>query len=273
MSSVSLNRGKDDFLEGYSKLEAPDERMEGKVEGSLFFEGFEELIRKYEGIIAEEWHNVEEEAINSILTPGQINSFLQATMRYEDHKNYSENTGFFITRLIQNSHNAGNNKFTLNTRTLSKEIDWLGFELKGSNDRLLEIIVGGNVGHSCGEVAKNIRGLYIGGNAGNWCGYEAENIGELYIGGNAGYHCGGESRHSVISISGNAGYSCGEESKYSVISISGNAGEKSGLNAKNSTFKTPNKETLRLLKKYVPKGKRNKIYFINKKGKEKKIRW
>ncbi|MFH1638135.1 MAG: hypothetical protein ABIB71_06940, partial [Candidatus Woesearchaeota archaeon] len=52
MVAVHLNKGEYDFLKGHSKLKAPEERMEHKVEGSLMFEGFEDLVRQYEDILA-----------------------------------------------------------------------------------------------------------------------------------------------------------------------------------------------------------------------------
>ncbi|MFH1637494.1 MAG: hypothetical protein ABIB71_03655 [Candidatus Woesearchaeota archaeon] len=317
MATISLNKTVDDIFSGYSKLEAPEERKEHKVEGSLFFEGFEELMRQYEGLVKlVTWNNDFKKIIsgvNSVLTPEQINSFLQATIKYEGHKKYSQNTGFFITRLIQNSHNAGNNKFTLHTKALSKEINGIGYELKGRGNNVLEIIVDGDAGHSCGYEAENINRIYISGNAQNWCGLRAKNIkrlcivgnvgrsyGEkaknimdLYVGGNAGPRCCQEAENiGKLHIAGNVGDSCGYMAEHikeiyiggntrndccyggkniGQIYIGGNAGVWCGWEAKNSIFKTPNKETLRFLKKNVPIGGGNKIYFIQPDGKEKRI--
>ncbi|MFH1637759.1 MAG: hypothetical protein ABIB71_05025 [Candidatus Woesearchaeota archaeon] len=181
MVAISLNKGKDDIFSGYSKLETPEERKESKVEGGLLFEGFEELVKQYEEILAIDNWNIAKKAlaklakIDSILEPDQINSFLQATVKYGDYRDYSWNTGDFITRLIQNSHEAGNNRFELNTKVLSKEIHGLGYKLKGREDNLLEIIVGGNTGYACCYEAENIGKFYIGGNAECNCGYKAKN--------------------------------------------------------------------------------------------------
>ncbi|MFH1638128.1 MAG: hypothetical protein ABIB71_06905 [Candidatus Woesearchaeota archaeon] len=238
MVAVHLNKQIDDIFSGYSKLETPDERREHKVEGNMICEGFEELIRQYEGVLAIHYTRIVQEGfgkINSILEPQQINSFLQATKRYEDHENYSDNTGLFITHLIQNSHNAGNNKFTLNTKALCKDIDGLGNYLKGKENNLLEIIVDGNIGRCCGQCAKNIGKLSISGNTGYRCGTGAESIGQIYIG-------------------GKTGGSSGDEAKY-------------------STFKTPNLETLQMLKEWVPRDENNKIYFIHPNSQEEEIKW
>ncbi|MFH1637431.1 MAG: hypothetical protein ABIB71_03330 [Candidatus Woesearchaeota archaeon] len=160
MVAVHLNKGEDDFLSGYSKLETPDEKIEHKVEGSLLFEGHEELVKKYGEILAiGDWYTLTTQKIlagvRSSLTPDQINSFLQTTTPYDNHKNYCDRTGRFITRLIQNSHDTGNNLFKLETRTLSKGIYFLGYNLQGKGNNLLEIIVDGNAKYWCGVQAKN----------------------------------------------------------------------------------------------------------------------
>ncbi|MFH1638028.1 MAG: hypothetical protein ABIB71_06390 [Candidatus Woesearchaeota archaeon] len=248
MVTVSLKRNQGNILDGYSGLEAPEERMEQKVEGSLLCEGFEKLMGKYEKILAIDYGIQEAVAeIDHILAPEQINSFLQATIRHEGHRNYSFNSGHFITKLIQDSHNAGYNKFTLNTKSLVKEIDNIGYNIKGKEH--LEIIIKGNAGCCCGEWAENLKQIYIAGNAGKYCGNLAYNIKRIYIEGNAGEWCGAADNIEEIYVAGSTGCF-------------------SGSVATNSTFKTPNEDTLRLLKENVSKGKGNKLYFINPDGSE-----
>ncbi|MFH1638130.1 MAG: hypothetical protein ABIB71_06915 [Candidatus Woesearchaeota archaeon] len=236
--AISLNRADEDIFSGYSKLETPEERIEHKVEGSLMFEGHKDLLKKYEDFLTlDRWSKIYRTSakITSVLKPEQINGFLQTTIRYEYHDNYSLSTGIFITRLIQNSHDEGNNMFMLNTKVLFRDIDGIGFELKGKWDKSLEIIVEGNVGNDSFERAKNIGKLHIAGNAGDYCGRGAQNINELYIGGNARSEC--------------------------------------GKGVDDCTFKTPNMQTLQLLKETVSKGKGNKIYFIHPNKEEEEIKW
>ncbi|MFH1638132.1 MAG: hypothetical protein ABIB71_06925 [Candidatus Woesearchaeota archaeon] len=238
MVAVHLNKQIDDIFSGYSKLRTPEERIEHKVEGNMICEGFEELVRQYEDILAiYDWLEVEVavKEINAILEPEQINSFLQAMKRYESYKNHASRTGIFITQLIQNSHYDGNNKFTLSTKASSKGIDCLAYKLQGREDRSLEIIVEGDVGDCCCQDGKNIGRLYINGGTGVWCSTWVRNIQEFHISGHAGEFC--------------------------------------GCNAENSTFKTPNKETLRLLKYNVPKDKDNRIFFIHPNSQEEEIKW
>ncbi|MFH1638034.1 MAG: hypothetical protein ABIB71_06420 [Candidatus Woesearchaeota archaeon] len=235
MVAIQLNKTVDDFLSGYSKLETPDERKEHKEEGEIMFEGFGELLRQYEDLLKEELAYIEEEAINSILSPEQINSFLQATIRYEDYKHFGWNTGMFITQLIQNSHEAGNNRFTLTTKAFSKRIDHIGLRLQGIGNKKLEILVEGDVGNFCAFRANNLGKLHINGNAGTYCCKSAWNIQEIYIGGTAKIYC--------------------------------------GINTENCTFITPDQETLFWLKEHVEQDQGNKIYFIRPENQEEEIKW
>ncbi|MFH1637251.1 MAG: hypothetical protein ABIB71_02390 [Candidatus Woesearchaeota archaeon] len=253
MVAVHLNRKEDDILRGYSKLETPEERMEHKVEGNLICNDFDGLVKEYGDILAIIDTGIVQEAtakIKAILEPEQINSFLQATMKYEDYETYEWHTGLFVTQLIQNSHDAGNKSFTLNTKTITKTIHNIGYKLQGRGKNLLELIVEGDVGWNCAPKAKNLGQIYITGNVGPLCCLNARSIGKLHIGGDVGDWCGqGAENIKELYIGGNARACCGYE-------------------AENSTFKTPNRQTLRLLKKNVPKDRNNKIYFINKDGTE-----
>jgi len=281
MVIVALQKAKGPFS-AYEGLKAPEEKGKEKIEGSILFEGLEEVLKQYEDVLD---NNLNLDEVKAILTPEQINTFLQATIPYEAHKNYAENTGYFITKLIQNSYDAGNNGFKLNTNTLPTAINYIGLKLEGKKDKPLELLVEGDVGYLCGYAAKYST-ISIAGDAGNWCGAEAKHS-KINIAGDAGNWCGDGAKYSTISIAGNAGNWCGDGAKYSTISIAGNAGDccgewadystisiagdvggGCGRDAKCSVFKTPNRKTLKKLKQWVAKGEGNKLYFINPDGSE-----
>ena len=77
--------------------------------------------------------------------------FLQATISFEDHKEYKERTGIFINKLIQESYDAGHNGFELNTMALPL-IDKIGIYIQGKEKRPIEITIHGNAG----TIIKNI---------------------------------------------------------------------------------------------------------------------
>jgi len=130
-----------------------------------------------------------------ILTPDQINTFLQQTIPYENHPKYPDNTGRFITQLIQNSYIAGMNDFTLNTTAL-KELHRAVYRIKGPQTKPLK--------------------LTIIGNAGALFGFESINL-LVNITGNSGSALGGHSSESTFNIQGLAGRGCGEMAFHSTF--------------------------------------------------------
>jgi len=267
MVEIALQKAEDLF--GYKGIKPPDEKRKEKIEGSILPEGLEVLLEQYEEILEiDDWEKAYNatKKVKAVLKPDKINTFLQATIPYEAHKRYAENTGYFITKLIQNSYNAGNNGFKLVTKALSKKINNIGWELKGKKDKPLELLVEGDVGKECGAGAEHST-ISITGNAGDGCGVLAK-YSTISIAGNAGKECGYEAEHLTISIAGDAGNRCGYKAEHSTINIAGNAGDGCGWRAEHSVFKTPNRETLEKLKKWVEIGRRNKLYFINPDGSE-----
>ncbi|MBI4453216.1 hypothetical protein HY636_01080 [Candidatus Woesearchaeota archaeon] len=148
--------GLDDLIRGYT-ARRPDERKEIEVVGE---HKFGEVLRKYERCLemnaeykledpAKAYDYIKEN-VKEVLTPADINAFLQATIIYEDNKWYSRRTGEFISQLIQNSYEAGYNNFILNT---TKSIIYLGLELKGCPERRISVYIDGDTGIFCGEKA------------------------------------------------------------------------------------------------------------------------
>ena len=186
-----------------------DEILKGQTPGKLDVEKepavarreeFETLLLKYElalelDISPREKYLREMKKTVGVLTPEEIDLFLQTTVRYENHEKYCSSTGYFISRLIQDSYDAGHNDFTLNTKGL-RGLDKLCTELKGKKKNPLKVTINGNAGNCCGEDSK--RSLF-------------------YIEGNAGDDCGRVSKKSVFCVSGDVGSKCGSWSKKSTF--------------------------------------------------------
>jgi len=200
--------------------------------GDIDFAG---LFNQYTGLFGKRGSDPFEELekITAILTPIQINAVLQATIQHEKRQDYSFNTGLFVSHLIQNSYNHGNNGFTLNTKTL-KELHDLGRGLEGTPDKPIELTIIGNTGDHCGSNSK-YSSINILGNIGDNCGWAAENS-RFNITGNTGDSCGERSVYSIYNISGNTGNACGGKVKYARYQITGNTGTHFGYDAKRSTF-------------------------------------
>ncbi len=217
---------------------------------------------------------IEKETI--LLTPDKIDDFLQQTILYENHKKYEENTGAFISQLIQTSYNAGNNNFELNTKKL-KTISNIGAYLIGKKRNPIIIKIEGNTGYDCGSFSQNSI-FNIEGNTRDHCGHETQNCNfnikgntekefghfsenclfkiegdteegcgwhakncRFYITGNTGDFLGMFTKYSKFIIKGNTGKECGYMSKSSLFAINENAGKNLGCESDNCTFNTSGK--------------------------------
>ena len=175
--------------------------------------------------------------IQEVLLPPNINLFLQQTREYEDHPNYQSFTGLFISQLIQNSYNAGNNNFELDVNTL-KPVDNLAREVSGTKERMVRVVIKGEVGDLCGYQAQHVTFTIE--KAGDWCGNSV--------------------RHSTFTIK-EAGKYCGQYSQHSTFTIE-EAGNGCGFAAKNSTFKTHDSLQYERFKKSVSQDRSNELYLL-----------
>jgi len=254
MNSVEIRKGKGiERLVGTPKVE--EVRQIEVIEND-----FCTLNNQYaqildEGSVGELWCKT----ISDILTPTQINVFLQHTTLYENNQHYSGITGYFISQLIQNSYNDGYNNFSLNTSEL-QDISFLGHRIEGTPKKTIELtVIGqtgrgsgwgakyaainliGNTGHTCGKNSENSV-FYITGDTERECGKFSINS-TFHISGNTGHDTGGGSERSTFNIAGNTGNLCGQNSICSKYTIGGYSGRFFGDHTKKSTYKTPNKET------------------------------
>jgi len=126
-----------------------------------------------------------------VLKPAQIDKLFQRIIK-EMPKEETEYaiTGIFLSCLIQNSYDNGNNDFILNTRDVQMTI--LGYKLKGKRKNKMKITIQGNAGLCFGEESK-------------YCHFN--------IHGNAERKCGNGSENSTYSIEGSISKFCGDYSK------------------------------------------------------------
>ena len=217
--------------------------LDGKKEIEVVGENkFGMLLKKYEHSMKKKdsfyWiNNVNNplDVISEVLTPDEINVFLQTTIRYEDNEKYNESIHMFISILINNSYNAGYNNFRLNTENLKRKINELGEKLEGHSNRIIHISIKGDVGTFCGSETK-YASFVITGKVESFLSYAAEN--------------------SSFTLNGEFIDKCPFKLEYFATSCD---------------FKTPNKKTLELLSG-VPWNSSNKVYFIHPDGTEELMR-
>jgi len=155
-----------EFMAGYKPTQL-DEVRKVQTVGT----DFSELLRKYEWVLVRNDSLPCGSQISEVLTPDEINSFLQGTKQYEDHRNYSWRNGLIMSILIQNSYNNGYNHFLLNTEALYKTNNF-GFGIIGRKENPLFMSIEGEIWSKLGFGAKNCLFILNGG-AGAQCGEKA----------------------------------------------------------------------------------------------------
>lgn len=183
---------------------------------------FEELLNKYEAflnvrILEEKDYDFFTRTggpIAEILLPEQMNQFLQMTSAFETHSNYQENTGVFLSRLVQNSYNAGHNNFCFDLTKLPR-IDGLFAYVSGQKERLLYGVINGTFVES---------GNYIGAHA---------QYSHLVMQ-EAGFRMGNNAKHSTFTCT-TGGDEIGSRAKYCTFTLQ-KAGEHLGLLARSLVF-------------------------------------
>jgi hypothetical protein len=200
--------------------------------------GLEQVLGKYEYFLNDEdaliyigASGVEtyKDTIDFVLSPDEINEFLQKAKDFDAGQwKYKDTTGMYVTRLMQNTLNAGDNFLSL---VVPMKIDCLGFGLKLNKEAAFIDIIG-DLGDSC---FTNSYGCFVDvmGNVKNQFARCAKDS-RFRVTGNAGY--------------GSAGYSgrCTYEFGTSV---------QRGFDcAKHNEFRAFTPEGLSTLKKYVPSG-------------------
>src|SRR3989338_8965093 len=258
-SDDGLDNGLDDLIRRHTARK-PEKRRDIKVSRNRSNK-LKSLLSVYEQYLTIEgipqmefvWRNLENKVV---LTPSEINAFLQMTMEFEDYErnSASDGVGHFITALIQNSYNAGHRNFVLYTSNLREKTDKLGWFTKGKSKRLINIKIFGDLGNHCFENAEYLS-VNIYGNAKDKCGHNANSSSFVIKG------------YVIFDIH----YFHAENSSYR---LDGDLiGIKFGGGCSNCEFLTTNKRTLKkLLQSDLKNGTSNKIYFIRANG-TKRLVW
>ena len=207
---------------------------------------FEKLTKRYENHL-----NLKDQesfgTMRDVLTPLEINTFLQTTIHYEQHHNYSDATGFFISRLIHNSYNAGHTNFQLDL-TSFKPIHRVGYTIKSDLKNPCIIHVAGTVGSNFGAHSENT--VFTAAGAGNFCGYNCKN--SVFTIGTAGDFLAVDSTDSIFTIT-----------KGPLLY---------GFNNKQCTFKTTDVVQLKRFEKYYYFNEQgHRLFFIHPDGSEEEV--
>lgn len=208
------------------------------------FKGYDGAFRAYNGClnISESFIPLLYEEIRAkirlpVLNPAEINSLFEGTRLSARHKNYNANTGLFFSMLMQDSYEKGNNLFFLNAEYLRKEIDFLGYGLKGK-EAPLKLRIKGNAGDCFADEAENV--LAKAEECRDWAGKFA--------------------RKTKIFVKQAGAYALWHASDS--LLAADFVGIDAGRGARNCVFRTKEKRTLEKMLASVPVGKGNKIILI-----------
>ena len=214
----------------------------------------------------------------TILTPKEIREYeIINPHKYDDDNNYI--FGYFISRLIQNSYEAGHNNFDFEINKLGI----LGYELTGKKDNLIKITIGDNWGDHTFEGVNHIN-LNININRGDSTCFSLSDC-KIKIDHNLGDDTIYSPEGCIIEIGQNVGKWCVHEgdggfTKNTIMigetKFSGDKMASFGSGIEGSIFKSPNKETLDLIIKESEYGHptnsllkhNNKFYLIKPNGEE-----
>lgn len=251
MESVALHRNVEDVVKQYEGLVSADAAERQRTEGNIIFNGMEHLLKTYaECIVGRKTimdvERILRDAELPILTPEQINAFLQETIAYENGEKELREKGEVIDWLIEQSYNAGHNHFVLNTKASCIPLDFC-YITKGKKKQPLEITVEGPIGRLCGIASEYIV-------------LSATSIGE---------QCAWRAKNLIINAS-LIGKECCEEG-YGIVITADAIGAKCGKMARRCIFRTHNMKTLEKMKHSVERGRKNRIYLIHADGSEEEI--
>lgn len=156
------------------------------------------------------------EPIVHVLSPNQIDLFLQSTMIFEDHQNYVDLTGLFVTKLVQNSYSNGYNDFILNTMNLPA-LNRLGSYLCAGLERdEPRCIVRGDIGGHCFEAASGIA-LQLKGDAGTYFGKDLKSS-SVEVWGDIDRNALRDAHGCVMNLHGKAGMLYAEGARQCLLS-------------------------------------------------------
>lgn len=123
--------------------------------------------------------------IDEILSPEEINAFVQATIPFEQHVNYAYATGLVCSTLIQNSYDHGHNDFVLATGT---QLENLLESVTATYKNPLRIVIDGSVGWNFAAFSKYLQ---------------------CTVTGNVGWNCAMSAQNSAFTFQRSVGGSCG----------------------------------------------------------------
>ena len=267
-TEIKKGKGIDGVIRDITPGRVEDER-ELVVVGGV---DFSQLMENYRKFLGDEGHDefskkFKPAGVKIVLTPLQVNSFLQSTVIYEDHERYNNITGLFISSCILKSYNAGNTKFMLDTRNLP-EINNIGNLLRAEKGRRITIDVFGDVGIFLGIDSAYVT-YSVHGNVAVFGAYNAH-YQRYTVYGDVDERFGLEAVFSSFDLKGETGSNSFSKAAHSRITVYKNVKNDFGRESSDCVYRTPDKSVLQRLLAVVPE--RNDVVFIDENGRQQMVR-
>jgi hypothetical protein len=187
---------------------------------------------------------------NIILTPDEINRFVNHLPAFESYERYIFDTGKFVSNLVKQSYQSSHNNFHFDLNGVplfyglcsyisgNSEFDRIKINIKGDvgmslfrYSNYINTIIDGNVGGSFADNSNSVTAK-IDGNVGGNCGCASKRL-VIKINGEVKKNCAYLSTNFMGIIKGNIGSDFGNLSRYLIAAIDGEVGYSSLLHANN----------------------------------------
>ncbi len=190
-----------------------------------------------------------------------FNRFFASLPAYSNQKNFYENTGLFVSVLLQATYVRGCNDFELDTRPIEKNIDWLLTGLRGSEKERLRVSVIGNLGFCCCTLSTNAS-INVKGNTGRLFAHQVRFC-DIQLSGEA-KDLGNRASHLYLRVFGKA-ENTGRAARNSTFVVFGEPGKYAMSRSMNSVLKCTSLEALERVRRNTPKCE---LYYLQDNGAE-----
>jgi hypothetical protein len=153
---------------------------------------------------------IREDNTNLILSANELGALFDMIKKYENHDNYSIYSGLYVSRLIQNSYDAGFNGFKFDLEN-NCHVHRLFREIKGTKERPVIVDIKGNANGYFGFFSDYLDVAVLGG-TGKFFGYKSTNL-IARVKGDVGSNFCWDSTNVTVAIDGNIGSLFADDAK------------------------------------------------------------
>jgi hypothetical protein len=228
---TSIKRSDDSSIDNLFGYSASDVENENQIE--VDGNSLSPVIHEYQRLLDSRELSTPKLNHKFILTPDEIDSFLQLQEIFLDHEYNIRHFGKYVSSLIQNSYDAGYNGFEFNLENV-EEFPYLGCHIKGNDKNLIKIKIVGDVGCGFGTEAKEVD-VNIQGNVDYFFGLSSNNL-IATINGDVAHGYGISSINMTTFIKGNSKKTFGNSSENMTAIIVGRMADYVGINSNNLTL-------------------------------------